>query len=122
MRRENVVDRCAACDCNHVYVQKDFNRTLGVGIFLAGATLFLVLAAKNRLIEGALVWAGFVIADALLYKVLPDVTICYKCHAQYRQFAPNPEGQPFELGLAEKFDPLDKRSGVENPAAEWRSR
>jgi len=120
MRRENVVERCVACDCPQVYVQKDFNRTLGVGIFAAGAVAFLVCAWFNRLVEGTLVWAAFVVADAMLYKFLPDVTICYKCHAQYRQFAPNQYNRPFELGLAEKYDPLDKQPAAENPAAEWK--
>jgi hypothetical protein len=122
LRRENVVESCVVCDCHKVYIQKDFNRTLGVSIFLAGAVLFLICAWKNRLVEGTLVWAVFVVADALLYKFLPDVTICYKCHAQYREFAPNPDNQPFELGLAEKYDPLDKRAAAENPATEWKGR
>lgn len=122
MRRDNIVDHCAICDCHKVYVQKDFNRTLGVGIFLAGALLFLVCAWKNRLVEGTLVWAVFVVSDALLYKFLPSVTICYKCHAQYRNCVPNPDNQAFELGLAEKFDPLDKRVDAENPSAEWKGR
>ena len=120
MRRHNMVDRCAVCDCDTVYVQKDFNRTLGVSIFLAGAVLFLLCAWKNRLVEGTLVWAVFVIADALLYKYLPDVTICYKCYAQYRGVTPNPDNQAFELGLAEKFDPLDKGAHAEHPAAGWK--
>lgn len=121
MRRDNVVDRCAMCDCPQVYVQKDFNRTLGVGIFVAGAIAFLICAWFNRLVEGTLVWAAFTVADAMLYKYLADVTICYKCHAQYRQTGKNPEARIFELGLAEKYDPLDKRTGAENPAADWNS-
>jgi hypothetical protein len=121
MRRDNQVDRCAICDCK-VYVQKDFNRTLGVSIFAAGALLFLLCAWKNRLVEGTLVWAVFVVADGLLYKFLPNVTICYKCYAQYRDCAANPDNQAFELGLAEKYDPLDKRTNAENPAAEWKGR
>jgi hypothetical protein len=120
MRRDNAVDQCAICQ-GKVYVQKDFNRTLGVSIFVAGAVLFLILAWHNRLVEGTLVWAVFALADGMLYKFLPDVTICYKCYAQYRQFAPNPANEAFELGLAEKYDPLDKRAQAENPAAEWKS-
>jgi hypothetical protein len=120
MRRDNQVGHCAICDCPKVYVQKDFNRAIGVSIFLGGALLFLLCAWKNRLVEGTLVWAVFVVADALLYKRLANVTICYKCHAQYRGFALNPDNQAFELGLAEKFDPLDKRAGAENPAADWK--
>ena len=122
MRRNNLVDRRAVCDYNTVHVQKDFNRTLGVSIFVAGAILFLLCAWKNRLVEGTMVWAAFALADGLLYKFLPDVTICYKCYAQYREVAPNPGNQPFELGLAEKYDPLDKHAHAENPAAEWKGR
>ena len=60
--------------------------------------------------------------DMFLYYRVPDVTICYKCYAQYRHVTPNPDNQPFELGLAEKYDPLDKRVSAENPAAEWKGR
>lgn len=122
MRAGNLVDRCAVCDCDTVYVQKDFNRALGVAIFGAGAVVSLVLYGLDLVWQAFAVLLGFALADALLYKFLPDVTICYKCHAQYRQVAPNPENQAFELGLAEKFDPLDKRVGAENPAAEWKGR
>ena len=122
MRSDNVVDRCAVCDCNKVYVQKDFNRALGVSIFVAGAVVSLVLYGFDLVWQAFAVLLGCALADALLYKQLPDVTICYKCYAQYRQFAPSPDNQPFELGLAEKYDPLDKRVGAENPAAEWKGR
>jgi hypothetical protein len=121
-RRDNVVEHCVICDCPKVYVQKDFNRTLGVSIFVAGAGLFLICAWLNRLVEGTLIWAAFVGADAWLYKYLPNVTICYKCHAQYRDYDENPANAAFELELAEKYDPLDKRPGAENPAAEWKGR
>ena len=102
MRRDNMVDHCAVCDCNTVYVQKDFNRTLGVSIFVAGAILFLLCAWKNRLVEGTLVWAAFVLADGLLYKFLPDVTICYKCYAQYREVALEPGQSAVRIGSRRK--------------------
>ncbi len=122
MRAQNQVDRCAVCDCDTVYVQKDFNRTLGIGIFLGGAVISLVLYGFD------LIWWAFgvllacAMVDGLLYRLLPDVTICYKCHAQYRRVTSRAENQPFELGLAEKFDPLDKGPAAENPAAEWHGR
>jgi len=122
MRCDNVVDRCAVCDCNKVYIQKDFNRTLGVSIFAAGAVVSLVLYGFNLVWQAFGVLLGCALADALLYKLLPDVTICYKCYAQYRGCAANLDNQPFELGLAEKYDPLDKHAGAENPAAEWKGR
>jgi hypothetical protein len=122
MRRDNVVDRCVVCDCHKVYVQKDFNRALGMAIFLAGAVAALVLYGMNLWWQATAVLLGAAGVDAVLYKLLPEVSICYRCHAQYRRFAPNPDNQAFELGLAEKYDPLDKRAGAENPAAEWKGR
>jgi hypothetical protein len=125
MRQRNTVDRCAVCDCHKVYVQKDFNRTLGVAIFVAGAVISLVLYGFNRVWQAFAVLLGCAAADAVLYKVLPEVTICYRCHAQYRQFTPDPANRAFELGLAEKFDPLDpaqRDATAENPAAGWKGR
>ena len=122
MRHQNTVDHCAVCECPTVYVQKDFNRTLGMTIFIVGAVISLILYGFNHVWAAFAVLLGCAAIDGLLYKVLPDVTICYKCYAQYRRFTPNPANQPFELGLAEKFDPLDKRPAAENPAAEWHGR
>ena len=122
MQRENVVDRCVVCNCDKVYVQKDFNRTLGVAIFVAGAVISLVLYGFNLVWQAMAVLLGCAAVDWVLYRVLPEVTICYKCHAQYRQFSPTSANQEFELGLAEKYDPLDKRTAAENPAAEWKGR
>jgi hypothetical protein len=82
----------------------------------------LVLYGFNLVWQAMAVLLGCAVVDALLYKLLPEVTICYKCQSQYRQVSPNPAVQPFELGLAEKFDPLDKQKGAENPAADWHGR
>ena len=111
------------CDCNTVYVQKDFNRTLRGEHFRGRRAAVSALRLEEPPRGGdAGVGGVFVLANALLFKFLPDVTICYKCYAQYRQVTPNPDNQPFELGLAEKFNPLDKRANAQNPAAEWKGR
>jgi hypothetical protein len=72
-------------------------------------TSFLVLAAAAAL-------------DWTLYRVWSDVTICYRCHAQYRGVSLNPANKECDLGLVEKYDPLDKSAQAENPAAEWKVR
>jgi len=121
MRKENQVDHCVICDCHKVYVQKDFNRTIGMTIFCVGVAISLVLFGMNLVWQSMAVLLGCALLDTLLYRLLPDVTICYKCHTQFRDYSPNPDNMPFELGLAEKFDPLDKSAGAENPAAEWKT-
>jgi hypothetical protein len=122
MRQENIVDHCAICGLEKLYIQKDFNRTLGVSIFVGCAILSLILYGYHYVLTSFLVLGGAAAADYLLYMALPEVTICYKCHAQYRGVTSNPANEAFELGLAEKHDPLDKNKGAENPAAEWKQR
>lgn len=119
MRQKNIVDRCAICGLEKLYTQKDFNRTLGVSIFVGAAIASLILYGYNQVIAAFLVLGGAAAADYLLYLALPEVTICYRCHSQYRNVVPNSANEAFELGLAEKFDPKDKRPAAENPAAEW---
>jgi hypothetical protein len=121
MRERSVIDRCAICDCPHVYVQKDFNRTFGVTLFVVAAAISCWFYAKNWVWSAFGVLIGAAAADFILYRVLADVIICYKCHSQYRNFSPA-QYDPFELGLAEKYDPKDKRKDAENPAAEWKQR
>jgi len=120
MRKENIVDQCVICGLEKLYVQKDFNRTLGASIFIAAAVISLILYGKQMVVSSFLVLGAAAAADYLLYMMLGEVTICYRCHSQYRQVSPNPHNEAFELGLAEKYDPLDKRKDAENPAAEWK--
>jgi hypothetical protein len=39
----------------------------------------------------------------LLYLVVGDVLVCYRCGAQHRGVAPSPAHQPFDLGIAERY-------------------
>ena len=119
MLKENRIDHCVICGLEKLYTQKDFNRTLGFAIFLLAAIISLILYGYHYVVSSFLVLGAAAAADYLLYLALPEVTICYRCHSQYRNVSANPENKAFELGLAEKYDPKDRRPNAENPAAEW---
>jgi hypothetical protein len=121
MRSENIVDQCAICELDKLYVQTDFNRTLGVTLFTVAAIASFILWIKDWVYSAFLVLGTATAADFILYRIWPKVTICYRCHAQYRATHPNPANKECDLGLIEKYDPLDGRAGAENPAAEWKS-
>jgi len=122
MRKENVVDQCAICGLDKLYEQKDFNRTFGIALFLLAALACVVLCWKNMVVLGYSVLIAAAAFDFILYRYLSNVVICYRCHSQYRKYSPKTVVLQFELGLLEKFDPLDKKAGAENPAAEWKQR
>jgi hypothetical protein len=97
LARDRVVDRCAACDGAQLYVQRDFNQKVGLAIVVVGALLAPFTPYYASLFAAALI-------DAVLYTLLPEITICYRCHAHYRGCARNPRHEAFDLHLAEQYE------------------
>jgi len=94
----HIVERCPACGSDQLYVQRDFNQKLGLAVVVAGAALAPFTPYYASLVVAALV-------DAALYALLPEITVCYRCHAHFRGFRRNPRHQAFDLHLAEQYDP-----------------
>jgi hypothetical protein len=103
IRERGLIDRCAVCSNDRFYVQKDFNRKLGLALVLGGVLLGYLLFGFNMfaLIGGLTVCS---LLDYLLYKTLPEVTVCYACHSVYRDFKRNPSHKPFDLNVAEEYE------------------
>jgi len=97
LRESRVVESCPACASALLYVQRDFNQKVGLGVVIVGAALAPVTPFYSSLFVAAAV-------DALLYTLLPEVTVCYRCRAHFRGFARNPRHQAFDLHLAEQYD------------------
>ena len=98
------LDRCALCAERHLYRQKDFNQTTGCVILGVGAAGGLILAG----LYGALwLWAVLLVAaalDAVLYRLVPEVVICYRCKAHVRGLADAGSVPPFDLQLADAIE------------------
>lgn len=103
MKDLRIVDRCAVCESDRLYIQKDFNRKLGLAIVAASVLLSYILFGFDlpALVAGL---SACVAADWLLYRLLPEVAVCYACSAIYRGFARNPEHKPFDLNVAEEYE------------------
>jgi hypothetical protein len=97
LRRGEAVDTCPACGGRQLYVQRDFNQKAGLAVVVVGAALAPFTPYYSSLIVAAIV-------DAALYTVLPEITVCYRCHAHFRGFARNPRHEAFDLHLAEQYD------------------
>jgi hypothetical protein len=96
LRETRVVESCPACGNGLLYVQRDFNQKVGLGVVVVGAALAPFTPFYSSLFVAAAV-------DAVLYALLPEVTVCYRCHAHLRGFARNPRHQAFDLHLAEQY-------------------
>jgi len=97
LRGSRVVESCPACGSSLFYVQRDFNQKAGLAIVALGAVLAPFTPYYSSLMVAALI-------DALLYALLPEITVCYRCHAHFRGFTRNPRHQAFDLHVAEQYD------------------
>lgn len=97
LRGSRVVDACPACGSSLLYVQRDFNQKAGLAVVAVGAVLAPFTPYYSSLMVAALI-------DALLYALLPEITVCYRCHAHFRGFTRNPRHQAFDLHVAEQYD------------------
>jgi hypothetical protein len=94
---------CAVCGSHELYKKKDFPHALGMTI-LVGACLASTIS--YWLYNKVLTWGillGSAAFDGLLYLWVPDVVVCYRCHAHYRGTVPTPEHRPFELTIHERY-------------------
>jgi len=72
-----ILKDCASCERKDFYTQKDFNRKVGVGLFIIASILSIWTYGISFIVLYAV--------DFFLFKKLPPVTICYKCNTNYRQ-------------------------------------
>ncbi len=91
-----LIERCPACQGSQLYVQRDFNQRAGLLIVIIGAALAPFTPYYASLFVAAAV-------DALLYALLPEITVCYRCQAHLRGFRRNPRHQAFDLHVAEQY-------------------
>lgn len=95
---------CPRCECPDLFVRKAFPQKLGLAIVLIAGISFLVLASNPRTFTigiGVLVAATLI--DAVLYFVVPRVTVCYRCRAEFPGVPISPEHEGFDLAVGEKY-------------------
>jgi len=76
---------CAACGCNKLYVQSDFNRN--IGLWMVGIASVLTVYFAYEGYNWWTTWSpmlAFLIVDRVLALVSPLVVICYQCEHLHR--------------------------------------
>ena len=99
----SVVTACVSCRHDAFYVQKDFNRQLGLVIVGLGIATSVYFLARGLPMYAMAALGLTALVDFLAYSVVRNVTVCYACHALYRGFEANPEHEPFDLKKLEKY-------------------
>ena len=73
---EGVVETCPCCERKDFFKQKDFNRKIGVALFIIAAILSIFTYGISFVV--------LYLLDFFLFKKLRSIVICYKCQTIFR--------------------------------------
>jgi hypothetical protein len=76
--------RCLVCPSTDLFVRKDFPQRLGVGIVALGIVASSIAWAYSLVILTFAILFATALVDVVLYLIVPDALMCYRCGAQYR--------------------------------------
>jgi hypothetical protein len=74
---EGNLKQCPVCHRQDFYKQKDFNRKIGVALFVVAAILSIWTYGLSLVV--------LYLVDLFLFRKLSLVAICYKCRTNFRQ-------------------------------------
>jgi len=105
----NRVKRCLVCPSTDLYVRKDFPQRLGVALVVTG-----ILGSSIAWYYSDVFWTfGILFATALidlvLYTIVGDALMCYRCQTQYRSVEETDSHGHFDLETHEKYRQLTAR-------------
>lgn len=97
------VTRCAACPGREFFIRKDFPQKLGLALVVVFGIIATIFYARQEIGLTFATLSVVVVIDALIYVFVGKVTVCYRCRAEYRGVAKNPEHEGFDLATSEKY-------------------
>lgn len=95
--------RCLACGCEDLWRQKDFPPLLGVTIVGLGIVLSTIATAWMRPLWAIGILMAFALADMLLFLIMRDALVCYRCHARFRHVTVTDQHPKFNLEVNERY-------------------
>ena len=84
LRADTLVDTCPVCRGADFYIRKDFDPKVGLTVVVIGALVSACFYwfGRDLIAYGILAFAALV--DLIVYGRLGDVTVCYRCHSEFR--------------------------------------
>jgi hypothetical protein len=84
VRDDRAVDRCPVCEGADFYLRKDFDPKVGLTVVVIGALVSGIFYWFGRDIVAYSILAGAALIDLVVYGRLKDITVCYRCHTEFR--------------------------------------
>ena len=78
------VDTCPVCRGGDFYIRKDFDPKVGLTVVIIGALISAVFYWFGEDLIAYSILGGAALIDLFVYGRLGDVTVCYRCHTEFR--------------------------------------
>ncbi len=76
-------ERCLVCETTDLWRQKDFPPKLGWAFVIVAGVISSYFWYQHRPIAALAVLMAVALLDMLLFRVLPDVLVCYRCQSRH---------------------------------------
>jgi hypothetical protein len=97
------LENCLVCSSRDLFVRKDFPQRLGVGLVALGIVGSSVAWAYSHLLLTFGILFATALIDVVLYVIVPNALMCYRCSAQYRGLSGLDEHGAFNLETHERY-------------------
>lgn len=84
VREDRAVDQCPVCEGREFYIRKDFDPKVGLTVVVVGAAISAAFYWFGRDVIAYSILGCAVLIDLIVYGRLGDVTVCYRCHTEFR--------------------------------------
>jgi hypothetical protein len=95
--------KCSVCSCEDLWRQKDFPQGLGLLIVAAGIILSTIAWYQLEPAWAIGILMVFAALDMLLYRIMKDMLVCYRCRARHRRTELGEQYPGFNLEVAERY-------------------
>jgi hypothetical protein len=100
---DRAVDRCPVCNGTDFYIRKDFDPKVGVTVVIIGALISGAFYWFGRDLIAYGILAAAALVDLVIYGRLKDLTVCYRCHSEFRGAYPK-TAPAFDLHTADVLE------------------
>ena len=83
--KQGGLSECLRCGNTDLWRQKNFPQWLGLTFVALGAITSSIAWAYHRPVWALGILMGFALLDMVLYLVMPDVLVCYRCQTRHHQ-------------------------------------
>ena len=111
LRADQGVDRCPVCDGADFYARKDFDPKVGLTVVIIGIAISAAFYWFKRDLIAYSILGGATLIDLIVYQRLKDLSVCYRCHTEFRGAYPR-TAPAFDLHTADVLErEYEKRIG-----------